>query len=159
MKCLAFLIGTLLSFGASAFEIDGLTTGLSREKAIAQLEIYGLKITSDSDSNLLASAPGRLYSLSFCKGSLVLVQKHLDPSFDAFVNLVSRFKSLYGSPLSIDSRLPNPTSYASAHGLSVSWRVHGELVTAEHESFSSNSQTSVIYDAPNDCFPNPLFRQ
>lgn len=155
MKLFVFFLGALISFGASAFEIDGLKTGLSREKAISQLETLNLKITSISDNNVVAEASGRLYSLNFCNGSLVNVQKNLEPSFDTFVDLVSRFKSLYGAPLSIDPQLPNPTSYAMGYDLSVSWRVGRELVTAEHVSFKSNSQTSVTYDAPNLCFQHP----
>lgn len=155
----AFCAVVFVATSASAFDIDGLSTGQSREKAIAQLERYGLKITSEKDDHVLATAAGRLYSLNFCKGSLVSVQKNLEPTFNTFIELTARFHTLYGAPLSVAPKLPDPTSYAPAHSLSISWRDKAELITATHKSFSSNNQTDVTYDARNACFQYPLLRQ
>jgi hypothetical protein len=158
MNRYTFLSAVLISVNARAFDIDGFRTGMSQEKVVARAQMLGLEITSERTDYVLAQGDGRHYSLSFCKNFLVTAQKIVDPTFDTFVELASYFQSLYGAPVSVMPQTPDPTSYAPSYTLSIAWRAKSEVITVDHTSFKSNTQTDVTYDAPNSCFQNPLLQ-
>lgn len=149
------LLLILLSVNVQAFDIDGLNTQMPREEAIAHLKSFGLTI-EDKKDKVLAYQSGRFYSLGFCNGTLVQVQKDLKATFETFVELAMRFKKMHGSPVWILPETPEPESSTLKYKLSIAWRDQDELITIMHIAFASHNQTSVIYEVNNSCFSNPL---
>lgn len=136
-----------------AFDVDGFRAGDSPEKVAAQIERLGLRQDPLDGGGVLAVGKGnRLYSLNFCKGELISVQKHLNPTFSNFVEISHQFTSSHGTPSAFWPRLPDRTSYGPNHALAVRWGVGSEIVTVTFREYESNNQLDVTYEAPNSCY-------
>jgi len=137
--------------GAHSFQIDGLNSGMSMEKARKILESSSYKNIQSRDNGIIASDANRFILLNFCKDELILVQKHLSPGFDNFVRLIDEKRKELGNPTDAwtdpaDANLP-----IERNAVSFLWRDSLTSVRITYTEFASNKQLDVLFEAKNAC--------
>lgn len=145
-----------MSGTTSAFEVDGLRSGMSQDQARKALEASYQGIQT-KDSNIMAYhvSTGRFINLNFCKGKLVQVQKDLNPRFDDFVRLVYQKTKEVGKPITAWTRPADVESRVVSNSVSFLWKEGPTFTTATYTEFSSNNSLSVVYEIKNSCWQVP----
>jgi hypothetical protein len=142
----------LLSAHAShAFEVDGLSSGMSMERARKTLEAAAYTDIQTRENRILAYGGNRFILLNFCKDELVLLQKHLTPAFAEFVRLVDGKKKELGKPAEawvepVDEHLP-----IERNAVCFLWRDGSTSVKVTFTEFASNNQLDILYEIKNPC--------
>lgn len=134
-----------------AFEIDGLVSGMSLERARKTLEGSAYKSIQTRENGILASGGNRFILLTFCKGELVLVQKHLTPSFDNFVRLVDKKRLELGKPADAWTEPADVSVPIERNAVSILWRDSLSTVKVTFTEFASNKQLDILYESKNSC--------
>jgi hypothetical protein len=156
VHALGLLVAVLVGSQARGFELDGLRSGQSRAETLDQLQRLGLQIEERADGSVMGTRSwDRFYSLSFCEGVLVQVQKTLRPTFSSFVELIDGFQRKYGQPVAVIPRLPDPTSVRH-YSLSIAWRKQGELISADFTHFGPTDQLDIAFSVRQTCYRIPL---
>jgi hypothetical protein len=151
-RCFAGLAVLLLTASVSlAFEVDGLNSGMTMERARKTLEAAAYTDIQVRDDRIMASGRNRFILLNFCKDELVLLQKHLAPSFAEFVRLVDKNKAELGKPVEAwvepaDGHLP-----FERDAVSFLWRDGPSSVKITYTEFASNKQLDILYEIRNPC--------
>jgi hypothetical protein len=153
MRCFFVGIGMLLlAVNVShSFEIDGLSSGMSTEKAKKTLEGFAYKNIQTRENGIIASGGNRFILLKFCKDELVMVQKHMTPGFDNFVRLVDEKRKELGKPADAWTEHAESTLTVERNAVSFLWRDGLTSVKVTHTEFASNMQLDVIYEIRNAC--------
>jgi len=153
MRCLLFgLALVLLAAGASpAFEVDGLSSGMSMEKAGKALAAAGYADIQTRENRVMAYGGNRFILLNFCRDELVLLQKHLTPAFSGFVRLVDEKRKELGQPAEVwvepvDEHLP-----VERNAVCFLWRDGPTSVKVTYTEFASNKQLDILYEVKNTC--------
>lgn len=144
---LIFLIAT----ASHAFEIDGLSSGMSIEKAKKYLEGASYKNIQVKENGIIASGGNRLILLSFCKDELVLLQKQLAPGFDNFVRLIDEKTRELGKPAVAWTEPADVNLPVERNAVSFLWRDSQAAVKVTYTEFASNRQLDIMYEVKNVC--------
>ena len=151
----SFMTGLILMLLAApvsqAFEIDGLSSGMSMERARKILEGASYKNIQSRDNGITAYGGNRFILLGFCKDELVLVQKHLAPGFDSFVRLVDEITKELGKPADAWTEPADVMFPVERNAVSFLWRDGVTSTKVTYTEFASNRQLDVIYEIVNTC--------
>jgi hypothetical protein len=151
-RLLVGVILILLAAPAShAFEIDGLSSGMSTEKVRKILEGSAYKNIQTRENGIIASGGNRFILLSFCKDELVMVQKHLTPAFDNFVRLIDEKRKELGKPADAWTEPADGNLPVERNAVSFLWRDSLTSVKVTFTEFASNKQLDVVYEIRNVC--------
>jgi len=141
----------LAANAAHSFEIDGLSSGMSLERARKTLEGSAYKTIQTRENGILASGGNRFVLLNFCKDELVLVQKHLAPGFDSFVRLVDEKTKELGKPADAWTEPADRNVPVERNAVSFLWRDNLTSVRVTFTEFASNRQLDILYEIKNSC--------
>lgn len=141
----------LAAKGAHSFEIDGLNSGMSMERARKILESSSYKNIQARENGIIASDADRFILLNFCKDELVLVQKHLAPGFDSFVRLIDAKRKELGKPADAWTETADANLPVDRNAVSFQWRDSLTSVRITYTEFASNKQLDVLYEVKNAC--------
>ena len=144
----------LLLFAAPvshAFEIDGLSSGMSMEKARKILEGSAYKNIQTRENGITASGGNRFILLSFCKDELVMLQKHLTPAFGNFVRLIDKKRKELGNPADAWTETADGNLPVERNAVSFLWRDSLTSVKVTFTEFATNKQLDVVYEIRNVC--------
>ena len=149
-------VGVLLILLAApvshSFEIDGLGSGMSMEKARKRLEgSASYKNIQTRENGITASGGNRFILLSFCKDELVMLQKHLAPAFDNFVRLIDEKRKELGKPADAWTEPADGNLPVERNAVSFLWRDSLTSVKVTFTDFASNKQRDVVYESRNVC--------
>jgi hypothetical protein len=151
----SLLIGLILILLAApfshAFEIDGLNSGMSMERARKVLEGSSYKNIRTRENGITAYGGNRFILLSFCKDELVLVQKHLTPGFESFVRLVDEKTKELGKPADAWTEPVDVAVPVERNAVAFLWRGDVTSVKVTYTEFTSNKQLDVMYEIRNVC--------
>lgn len=136
---------------SDAFEIDGLSSGMSMERARKILEGSSYKNVQTRENGIIASGANRFILLNFCKDELVLVQKHLTPGFDNFARLIDEKRRELGKPVDAWTEPADVNLPVERNAVSVLWRDGVTSVKVTYTEFASNKQLDVLYETKNAC--------
>jgi len=146
------LLLMLLSAHVShSFEIDGLTSGMSMDRARKKLEGSSYKNIQTKENGIIASGGNRFILLNFCKDELVLVQKHLQPGFDNFVRLIDEKRKELGKPADAWTETADVNLNFERVAVSFLWHDGMNSVKVTFTEFASNKQLDVTYEIKNTC--------
>lgn len=141
----------LAAKGAHSFQIDGLNSGMSMERARKYLEGSSYKNIQSRENGIIASDADRFILLNFCKDELVLVQKHLTPGFDSFVRLIDEKRKELGKPADAWTEPADANLPVERNAVSFQWRDGLTSVRITYTEFASNKQLDVLYEVENAC--------
>jgi hypothetical protein len=148
----AGIVCTLVSAAVSpAFEVDGLTNGMSIEKATTVLQGAAYRNIQTTENSMIASGGSRFILLNFCKDKLVLVQKHLPPGFDNFVRLIDAKRKELGKPSDSWSEPADTHLPIERNAVSFLWRDGAASVKVTFAELALNRQLDILYEIKNDC--------
>lgn len=136
---------------AHSFQIDGLNSGMSMERARKYLEGSSYKNIQSRENGIIASDADRFILLNFCKDELVLVQKHLTPGFDSFARLVDEKRKELGKPADAWTEPADVNLPVERNAVSFQWRDGLTSVRITYTEFASNKQLDVLYEVKNAC--------
>lgn len=149
---LAGLVVVLFAVKVShSFEIDGLSSGMSMERARKILEGSSYKNIQTRENGIIASGANRFILLNFCKNELVLVQKHLTPGFDNFVRLIDEKRKELGKAADAWTEPADVHVPVERNAVSFQWRDSLTSVKITYTEFASNKQLDVLYETKNTC--------
>jgi len=134
-----------------SFEIDGLSSGMSMEKAKKNLEGSSYKNIQTRENGIIASGGNRFILLNFCKNELVMVQKHLAPDFGSFVRLIDEKRRELGKPADAWTEPADVNFPVERNAVSFLWRDSSTSVKVTFTEFSSNRQLDILYEIKNSC--------
>lgn len=149
--CSAIVLILLMAAVSDSFEIDGLVSGMSMEKARKKLEESFYKSIQVRDNSIVASGNNRFLLLNFCKNELVLVQNHLPPGFDNFVRRVEEKRKELGKPSDAWTEPADPNLIVGRNSVSFLWKDNLTSVKITFAEFASNRQLDVTYENRNSC--------
>jgi hypothetical protein len=162
IQIIAFLIIVLLPNSIFAFNLDGLESGMLRQEAIEIIKKYKCSkiIESDTSSSFLAYEPNHLkpwkdrlcYSLSFCGGRLVQLQKNLEPRFEHFVRLVNETRDRIGKPDDAWSVPASVLTEKESNTVKFLWINTDSSILINYSEWEKHSQLSVVLTDNNECF-------
>jgi len=116
-----------------------------------RLDTIGNNISADYQTT---KSP-RLFNLNFCKGSLVQVQKELEPRFDHFVRLIDEKRRELGRPIDAWSRPPGVTESLDKSSITFVWKNGKTLIQVSYTEFPSNKFLDITYEIKNTCWKIP----
>jgi len=146
------LILILLTAHASqAFEIDGLSSGMSVARAKKVLEGSSYNNIQTRENAIIASGENRFILLNFCKDELVMVQKHLTPGFNNFVRLIDEKRKELGRPVDVWTEPVDVNLPVERNAISFLWRDGLTSVKVTFTEFAANKQLDVLYEIRNAC--------
>ena len=149
------LVGLVLMLFAAdvshSFEIDGLNSGMSMAKAQKALEGSFYKNIQLRENGIIASGGNRFILLKFCKDELVMVQKHVPPSFDNFVRLINEKRKKLGKPADAWTEPADGHLSLERNAVSFLWRDSLSSVKVTFTEFALNKQLDVLYEIKNGC--------
>jgi hypothetical protein len=152
MRCLIVGLALLLAAQAChAFEVDGLNSGMSMEKARKSLEGSSYTDIQARENRIMAYGGNRFIILNFCKDELVLLQKHLTPGFAEFIRLVDEKRKELGKPADAWAEPADGNLPVERNALSVLWRDNSTSVKVTFTEFASNKQLDILYELKNTC--------
>lgn len=159
-RSIAFVALLSLIHPAYSFDVDGFKTGMTFAAARALVESHSYSHVEVKDGHIGAwdtppSSSGRTISLIFCKGRLVLIQKHLQPRFDYFVRLVDDKRKELGRPRDSWAQPADVTATVESNSVKFVWRDGSDFVVVSYTQFSSNNQLDIVHETPNDCWRHP----
>jgi hypothetical protein len=134
-----------------AFEIDGLSSGMSMEKARKILEGSSYKNIQTRENGILASGGNRFILLNFCRDELVLLQKHLTPGFDTFVRLIDEKRTELGKPADAWTESADHSVPVERNAVVFLWKDSLTSVKVTFTEFTSNKQLDIVYEIRNGC--------
>lgn len=146
------VLSLLAAHGSHAFEIDGLSSGMSMEKAKKILEASSsYKNIQVKETGIIAYGGNRFILLNFCKDELVLAQKHLTPGFDHFVRLIDEKTRELGKPSDAWTEPVDVNVPVERNAVSFLWRGDVTSVKVTYTEFASNKQLDELYENRNAC--------
>jgi hypothetical protein len=145
------LLMLLAAHVSHSFEIDGLTSGMSMERARKILEGSSYKNIQTTANGIIASGGNRFILLKFCKDELVLVQKHVPPGFDNFVRLIDEKRKQLGKPADAWTETPDVNLNLERDAVSFLWHDGMNSVKVTLAEFAANKQLDVTYEIRNAC--------
>lgn len=151
------LIGASISC-ANAFEADGFRSGMPISEAKRLLENNVHRTIKVSAENIQAwdeNKSSSFINLGFCKGKLVLYEKHLEPRFDYFVRLMEKKRQQLGPPVDAWGVPTDLTATFESNTIKVLWKYGNSLEMLSYTKFESNDQLSLIYETKNKCYEIP----
>ena len=152
MRFLFAGLAMLLSAGVShAFEVDGLSSGMSMEKVRKTLERSAYTDIQTRENSIMAYGGSRFILLNFCKDELVLLQKHLTPAFAEFVRLVDEKTRELGKPAEAWSEPADGNLPVERNAVCLLWRTGPASVKVTFTEFASNKQLDILYEIKNPC--------
>ncbi|MBL0226319.1 MAG: hypothetical protein IPQ16_12375 [Geobacteraceae bacterium] len=134
-----------------AFELDGLNSGISMERARKILEGSSYQNIQTRDNGIIATGANRFILLNFCKDGLVLAQKHLAPGFDNFVRLIEEKRRELGKPADAWAEPADVQLPVERNAVAFLWRDGLTSVKVTYTEFASNKQLDVLYEIKNEC--------
>jgi hypothetical protein len=136
---------------SSAFEVDGLVSGMSIKKATAALQMAAYSNIQTTEHSVMASGGSRFILLSFCKDRLVLVQQHLSPGFDNFIRLIDEKRKELGKPADSWGEPAEAHLPVNRNAISLLWTYGGDSVKVTFTELALNRQLDILYEVKNDC--------
>jgi hypothetical protein len=149
--CVGLILILLSPHAVPAFEIDGLSSGMSMEKAAKVLEGASYKNIQTRENGIIASGGNRFILLNFCKDGLVMVQKHLAPGFDSFVRLIEEKRRELGKPSDAWTESADVNVPVERNAVAFLWRDGQTSIKVTYTEFASNRQVDMIYETRNNC--------
>jgi hypothetical protein len=153
-KFTVVLLASLYASHSAAFDVEGFTTGMSKETVMAKAgRTY--KVRELEGETVVAEQPSGAYlSFNFCDGRLAAIQQGFPASLKQMTMLVSEFKRKYGNPFST-----NAGPSASPHGVSYQWGIwfHAgqEFASIYYSGTDLAEGLSTSHQAVNKCFKVP----
>jgi hypothetical protein len=147
--CLVLI--ALAATASHAFDIDGLSSGMSMERSKKSLEGASFKNIQIKENGIIASGGSRFVLLSFCKDELVLLQKQLAPGFDNFVRLIDEKTKELGKPVGAWTEPADVNLPVERNAVSFLWRDSQAAVKVTYTEFASNKQLDIMYEIKNVC--------
>ncbi len=147
----------LLTAGVgSAFEVDGMRSGMSQDQATKVLQASYKDIQIKND-NIMAYhvSTGRFINANFCKGKLVQVQKDLNPLFRDFVRLVDQKTKEVGKPIAAWTKPAEVESRVEINSVSFLWKMGPTFTKVSYTEFPSNTSLDIVYEIRNSCWDVP----
>lgn len=154
MRKTFLILAAFLPTATFAFNVEGFTTGMSKEDVIiAAKKSRELRVMDDSTIRA-TSADGGYLSFTFCQDRLVAVQQGFAATLPQVALLMAELNSKHGDPLSADAGAhARPTGPLYEFGLV--WKAGTEYVKIYYSGNAQSEALSALYQARNKCFKVP----
>ena len=154
MKLRISVLLLVLSANATAFDVDGFSTGMTKAAVLSKAE-KSYKVVNVDESTFIANAgDGGYLSFNFCEGKLAAVQKGFPADLKQVTLLVSEFKDKHGNPFSTSAGT-RAGSTGPIYELGMWWNAGNEFVNIYYMGTGSSEGLSTSHQARNSCFKVP----